>query len=435
MQISTQSSPLYSDLLGDEELALILSESTEIRAFIDVELALANAQSALGLIPQSVGADMTVALANVKTDRNALSHGISTSGVPVPALLVELRKVLPPELAQWLHWGATSQDVIDTAMMLQVAQCLTLFEVRLTQLLDTLHIQSNAHNTTIMAARTRTQFATPITLGLRLAQWAQPLIALEKELCLLRPHVLRVQFGGAGGANSVVEPYGPAIADHMANTLGLSSSPPWHTDRSGIVGLANWLLQICLSLSKMAKDLMIMSRSEIDEMRAGQAGGSSTMPQKANPIQSEMVVAMGTIAQALHGGICSAASPVEERDGASWSVEWVLLPQLLITTGCTLLHGLSLVESLTVNEECMRATVSKNSQLMAEAASFALAKHMPRAEAQTLVRSALSSTQPFHTALSQSCSIAIDWNTVLDPQAVCAPCKQVSQQIFSDRKE
>ena len=429
MQISIQSNPLYSDLLGDEELALILDASTEIRTFIDVELALARAQSALGLIPQTAGADMTAALAQVELDKVAIGQGISTSGVPLPALLVELRKALPPELARWLHWGATSQDIIDTAMMLQTAQCLNLLDNRLSQLLNTLHDQSNTHASTLMAARTRTQFATPITLGLRLAQWAQPLITLEKELPLLSPRILRVQFGGAAGANSVVAPYGPAIAEHMASALNLSNSPPWHTDRSGIVGLANWLLQICLSLSKIAKDFLIMSRSEIAELRAGQSGGSSTMPQKANPVQSEMVVAMGTIAQALHAGICSAASPVEERDGASWTVEWVLLPQLLITTGCTLLHSLSLVDSLQINSQRMRATVDENSQLMAEAASFALAEHMPLSEAQASIKHALASAKPLQQALADTCGLAIDWDTVLDPQAVCAPCRQVSESI------
>ena len=433
MKISLPSNPLYSDLLGDEELAHILNASTEIRTFIDVELALANAQSALGLIPQAAGADMTSAVAQVNLDKVALGKGISMSGVPVPALLTELRKLMPPELAHWLHWGATSQDIVDTAMMLQTAQCLNLLDGRLSQLLHTLHDQSSTHATTLMAARTRTQLATPITLGLRLAQWAQPLITLEKELHLLTPRILRVQFGGAAGANSVVAPYGPAIAEHMANALNLSDSPPWHTDRSGIVGLANWLLQICLSLSKMAKDLMIMSRSEIAELRASRPGGSSTMPQKANPIQSEMVVTMATIAQSMHAGICAAGSPVEERDGASWTVEWVLLPQLLITTGCALRHSLSLANSLTVNAQRIQSTVDENSQLMAEAASFALAEHMPRAEAQALVKNALASARPLHQALADTCSVNIDWLTVLDPQAVFAPCKQISQSIFAAR--
>lgn len=437
MQTSIQTSALYSDLLGDEELAGILASSTEIRAMIRVELALAQAQSDIGMIPDTAGAAMATALADVPLDMEVLAQGISGSGVPVPAMLAQLRKALPAELSQWLHWGATSQDIVDTASMLQMADCLNLFGTRLSQLLDTLHAQSKAHATTVMAARTRTQFATPITLGLRLAQWAQPLIRMETQLATLKADVLRVQFGGAAGANTAVAPHGPAIAAAMAGRLNLSNSPPWHTDRSGIIAVSGWLLQVCLSLSKMAKDLMIMSRSEVAELTAGHAGGSSTMPQKANPIQSEMVVALGTIAQALHGGLCAAASPVEERDGASWTVEWVLLPQLLVTTGCALRHALVLADTLSVDAVRMQSTVHDNSQLMAEAASFALAEHLPRAEAQALVKRAATRGVPLPQALTlelaERADIDLDWDKVLDPNLACDPGMQISEAIFSSR--
>ena len=177
-----------------------------------------------------------------------------------------------------------------------------------------------------------------------------------------------------------------------------------------------------------------MSRSEIAELTAGKAGGSSTMPQKANPIQSEMVVALGTIAQALHGGVCAAASPVEERDGASWTVEWVLLPQLLVTAGCALRHCLVLVDTLVVDRQRMQSTVNDHSQLMAEAASFALAEHLPRTEAQALVKQAAASALPLSQALSHElatcCQIDLNWDKILDPSLVCASCTQISESIF-----
>ena len=258
MQLSIQSSPLYSNLLGDPELADLLNASSEVRALIDVEAALASAQSAVGMIPETVGADMTAALQQVVPDMASLSQGISDSGVVVPVLLVELQKHLPQELAQWLHWGATSQDIIDTATMLQVSHCVDLLENRLSQLLNALYSQSQTHASTLMAARTRTQLATPITLGLRIAQWAQPLIGLENELPALQAKVLKLQLGGAVGANTVMTPQAAEVAAHMANALQLSCVPSWHTDRSSIISLANWLLQICLHTGKLAKDLMIM---------------------------------------------------------------------------------------------------------------------------------------------------------------------------------
>ena len=433
MQLSIQSSPLYSNLLGDPELADLLNASSEVRALIDVEAALASAQSAVGMIPETVGADMTAALQQVVPDMASLSQGISDSGVVVPVLLVELQKHLPQELAQWLHWGATSQDIIDTATMLQVSHCVDLLENRLSQLLNALYSQSQTHASTLMAARTRTQLATPITLGLRIAQWAQPLIGLENELPALQAKVLKLQLGGAVGANTVMTPQAAEVAAHMANALQLSCVPSWHTDRSSIISLANWLLQICLHTGKLAKDLMIMSRSDIAEVKAGQTGGSSTMPHKANPVKSEMVVAMNTIAQALHAGICAAASPAEERDGASWTVEWVLLPQLIVTTGCALRHSVELIESVIAEKQRLQSSIDKNPQIMSEAASFALAQHMPRSEAQVLVKQALASKRPMHLALQEQSNFPVDWASVLDPRSVCTPCQQVSASIFALR--
>lgn len=433
VQVSIQTSESYSELLGDSELKNLLSGSSEVRHMIEVELALAKAQSAIGMIPANVGADMAAALVSTRPEESAMKQGISSTGVPVPALLTELRNALPENISQWLHWGATSQDIMDTASMLQVAQCLDVLEQRLSHTVDALQKASQSYNETILAGRTRTQLATPITLGLRIAQWAQPLISLENDLAQLRPKVLRLQLGGAVGANTALFPDGPAVAAHMAQTLGLTNNAPWHTDRSAITSLANWLLQICLSLAKMAKDLMIMSRSDIAELHAGETGGSSTMPHKANPIQSEMVVAMSAVAQAQHAGLCAAASPIEERDGSCWTVEWVLLPQLLLSTGCSVRHSLSLVQTLTASEQNLQATLSNNPQLMSEAASFALAEYMPRDEAQALVNKIVCSGKPLRKALEQLRIAPIDWEAVLDPKAVFSPCEQVCQKIFSQR--
>lgn len=434
MQFSAQTSPHYAPLLGDEQLATLLAPAADVRAMIKVEIALAKAQSALGVIPAQVGDDMQAALVDVEISDAALSAGALSAGVPVPALVAELRKALPPELAQWLHWGATSQDIVDTATTLQIRQCLDVLQTRLTELLDNLQRQSSEHASTVMAGRTRTQLATPITLGLRIAQWAQPLIELENELTQLRSRVLRVQFGGAVGANTAVAPHGPAIAQHMAEQLGLADAPPWHGNRLPVQTLAAWLLQINTALGKVGKDLMIQSRSEIAELRAGSAGGSSTMPQKANPVQSEILISMNTVAQALHSGISAAASPAEERDGASWTVEWILLPQLLLSTACALRHGVALAQTLAPNHARMRDIVESNSQLMAEAASFALAAHMPRAEAQTLVKEAALSGKPLAEALASLSDLDIDWGSTLHTDQVVQPCNQVREAIFSARQ-
>lgn len=435
MQSSIQTSPQYAQLLGDPELAALLSPESELKALIAVEIALANSQAQLGLIPADTAERMQAALIGFNADSQKLSDGILSSGVPIPALLAQLRAALPDDLSQWLHWGATSQDIVDTAAVLQLRDCLQLLEIRLKQTIDALQEQSSRHAQTIMAARTRTQLATPITLGLRMAQWAQPLITLESELPALKTRLLKLQFGGASGANTAVAPQGPAISQLMAQQLNLRDAAPWHTERGSITCLSHWLTQLSTALTKMGKDLMISARSEIAELRAGTAGGSSTMPQKANPVQSEMLLTMNTVAQALSSGLLAAASPAEERDGASWTAEWILLPQLLTTVGCALRHGLSLAQTLNPDVARMAQTISDNPQLMAEAASFALAAHMPRSEAQALVKQAALSDKPFEQALADISDAQIDWRQTLDASGVVGPCKQISDAIFSQREK
>ena len=154
-----------------------------------------------------------------------------------------------------------------------------------------------------MAARTRAQMATPITFGLRLAQWAQPLIELESEIEYLRANVLRVQFGGASGANTAVGPHGPGIAEALARELGLTPAAPWHTNRRGIALLAAWLGQLSSALAKIAGDLVLLSRSEVAEVALSSGGGSSTMPQKSNPVGPETILALCDVARAAANGL------------------------------------------------------------------------------------------------------------------------------------
>lgn len=433
MQSSVQTSPHYSALLGDVELTSLLSPEAELRAMVSVEIALAKAQSHLGLIAADAGERLQHALRDAVPDADTLSQGVLGSGVPVPALVAQLRLSLPDDLAHYLHWGATSQDIVDSATMMQIHSCLHVLQTRLSQLIDALQQQAHSHTTTLMAGRTRTQLATPITLGLRIAQWSKPLIELEAELDTLKAQTLRIQFGGAVGANTAVAPHGPEIARLMAAELNLHIAQPWHCDRTPIIKLCNWMTRVCTALAKFGKDLMILSRSEITEVRAGTAGGSSTMPQKATPVQSEMLVAMNTVAQAMHTGLQAAASPLEERDGSSWTVEWIPLPQLLIATGCSLKHNITLAQTLILQDEHMAERVANNAQLMAEAASFALAEHMPRGEAQALLKQVSLSDLPLQQVLAKLTHAPVEWHDVLNPQQVIEPCAQVQHFIIASR--
>ncbi|MEL6205291.1 MAG: lyase family protein [Pseudomonadota bacterium] len=432
MPVNLQTNPLHGALFGDPDLVTVLSDAAHVAAMVRVEAALARVQGRLGIIPD--GDALSDALGAIEIAPEDLALGTASDGVPVPALVGALRAALPDALGQGLHWGATSQDIIDTAHVLQYRAALGIMGPRLAALIDRLEAHSIAHADTPMAGRTRSQIAAPTTFGLRVATWAQPLIEAEAGLAELQPRLLKVQFGGAVGANSAVAPHGPAISAGMAEELGLAEAPPWHTDRSGPLALAAWLTSLAAGLARMAGDLILMGRTEIGEARAGKSGASSTMPQKANPVSAEAVVTLARLCTTLTAGMPAAASPVEERDGVAWALEWALLPQALLAAGGALRHARDLADTLAPDPAAMAARLAATEGALAEMASFALAANMPRAETKALVREAIAAPEPLAEALARLGPDGLDWPALLDPKRACAPAAQTARSIFATRR-
>jgi 3-carboxy-cis,cis-muconate cycloisomerase len=235
---------------------------------------------------------------------------------------------------------------MDGGLLLRLRRSMTILDARLTRLIDTLLEAAEREAGTAMAGRTRGQVATPISFGLRIAQWARPLIDLSEMLDELRPRLFRVQFGGAFGANTAVAPHGPAIIQALASELDMAASPPWHTSRVPLIAAMNWHGQLAGALGKIAGDLMLMGRSEIQEARAGKGGGSSTMPQKSNPVSAEAIGTLARYASGLMAPAHFAASHLEERDGVSWPLEWLVLPQIVVAAAAALRHSQDLAGSL-----------------------------------------------------------------------------------------
>lgn len=426
-------SPMYGDLFGDRELSDLLSDANSVAHMVLFERKLALVQGRLGVIPEAAGQAIDMALTDCEIAPSALAAGVASSGVPVPALVSILRDHVQEDAAQWLHWGATSQDVIDTAQVLGWQAALDVIGPRLSSLVDGLAVKARQYADLVMAGRTRSQIATPITFGLRIAQWAAPLIEMEAQLETLRGTVLKVQFGGASGANTAVAPHGPEIAGALAKELGLAPSPPWHTNRSGPLTLGNWLLGVVASLDKMAQDLVLMLRSEISEVKVGAGGGSSTMPQKANPVGPETISVLAALMRTAHAGLAASVSQVEERDGTRWPLEWTYLPQMLIATGAALRIAEQIALDLEAKPERMAELLSTHSGVLAEQASFVLAATMPRAEAQALVKKAAMMDKPLTAALGEFAP-QIDWETALDLSSVVEPCWSIVEQILSSRE-
>ncbi|MHA7775350.1 lyase family protein [Roseibium sp. M-1] len=434
MPLSLFSSAIYSGLFADDELRRLFDDGSDVAHMIAFERALAIVEGRLGIIPAKAAQEIADSLATAHIAPSSLATGTKSAGVPVPALVAELRKQISAEAGAWLHWGTTSQDVIDTAMVLQVRTALGILSARLEKLIDTLQRQSDRHAGQLLAGRTRSQVSTPVTLGYRIAQWAHPLIDAETALPALRKGVLRVQFGGASGINSAIAPDGAAVAAALAKELGLEASPSWHVNRTPLLALSAWLQQVLSGLAKMAGDLILSGRSDIAEISSGTGGGSSTMPQKANPVQAETIFVLNRIAIAAGAGLAAAASPLEERDGACWPLEWHFLPQMVIAAGAALSHAEDLAASLSANPPALAATLTENPEIMAETASFLLARHgVSRAEAKDMVAAAARDPAPFAEALERLGPKDIDWEKELDPKQVIAPAKKMSARIFAAR--
>jgi 3-carboxy-cis,cis-muconate cycloisomerase len=412
-------------IFADAEIAACFDDASVSAAMVRVEAALAEVQGRLGVIPEEAGAAIVVALAEAAPDPQALASGVATSGVPVPALVAQLRATVGPPHADWVHYGATSQDIVDTALMLCCRAAHTALAARVTGLLDALQALSEAHRDTVMLGRTRGQLATPITFGLKAAQWAQPLIASEGAA--LR---FSAQFGGASGSRSALGAQGGAVARDLSEALALSNAPPWHTDRRIMTDCAQWLTGVTTALAKLAGDAMILARGEVAELRIAGGGGSSTMPHKSNPVAAEAVLAAHQSALTHAQGLQTVHA--EERDGVAWPLEWLLLPQVFEATGAALSHAQRLVAAIQPNAAAMAQRIADIPAVMAEAAVFTLAPELGRQAAEALVKEAIAAPEPLHAALA-SRAPQVDWGIALDPSRAAAPASEIAAEIFALR--
>lgn len=417
--ISPFDGEITAGLYGDAEVAGFFAGEAEVRAMLRVEGALAAVEAGLGIIPADAGRAIAAAAGTVAIPAASLAAGFASAGVPVSALVKEFRAQLPPDVGQWLHWGATSQDVVDTGLVLRLREVLDVIDARLAALVAALGGAAAVHRETVIAARTRFQMATPTTLGAKIAVWTSPLIRHRERLAELRPRLLRVSLAGASGTNAALRGKGEAVAAGLADALGLGHSPvPWHAARDSMVELGGWFALVTGSLGKIGADLILLGQSEIGEVTAGTGGGSSTMPHKANPVVPEALVALARVTAGNLGSLAQAMVHAEERDGTGLGVEWFTLPAMALAAASATRHGLALAETLKAHpDRIARTFAGDRGMMMAEAAVFALAETMPRPEAQALVTSAVKAAGANGTLADALAAAAPghDWPGLLDP--------------------
>lgn len=441
-------STIFGPLFSDPEVAAIFTDQAFVRALVQVEIALARAEARVGVIPTSAAASIAKASAE-KVDGAALAKGTVASGFPIIALIEELRKQVDAEAAPYVHWGATTQDIMDTACVLQMRSACRIFKTRLKEITDYLSGLADRHRHTVMAGRTHGQQALPISFGVKVAGWLAPLLRHRERLEEILPRLLVIQFGGAAGTLAALGDKGLGVARALAEELELGCpETPWHAQRDSLVEFAGWLGLVTGSLGKMAQDIILMAQTEVGEVGESAEkgrGGSSTMPQKSNPIASELIVAAARTNAALLSALYQAQIQEHERATHGWQVEWLTLPQMVQLAGGALKHGLYLVKNLKVDAAAMRANIARaNDVVLAEAAVFALAFAMPRPEAEALVKKACAKAaaenQPLievvrSLAKGEGAESAVDWQALARPENYLGESNALIDRVLERAKK
>lgn len=373
--------------MGGLPAAASTSDGAFLRALLDAEAALTRAQAGLGLAPDAA-ASAVAAVAASDIDVRSIALRARGGGNPVIPLVADLTAAVGKEYGQYVHRGATSQDILDTALMLVARRTLDLVLEDLERTARALGRLAAAHRHTVMPGRTLTQHAVPTTFGLKAAGWRSLVLDARDRLAGVR---LPAQLGGAAGTLAAFTAFGAedpkALVAAYARELGLAEPAlPWHTLRTPVADLAGGLAFTAGALGKMAADVLTLSRTEIAEVAEGSGGGSSAMPHKANPVAATMIAASARRAPGLAATLYGSMVAEDERPAGAWHAEWEPLRELLRLVGGTARNAVELTEGLRVNVDAMREHLAlTHGLIVSERLAVELAPVLGRARAKELL--------------------------------------------------
>ncbi len=408
-------SRLFDEMFGTREMRALFTDDALIGRHIEVEAALARAQAGLGLIPAAAADALSAIDSTAWLDWERLSARTRTVGYPILPLVEQLSEHLPDGLGQYVHWGATTQDIMDTADVLQIREALTLVAADLDDIAAALRQLAETHIETPMPGRTHLQHALPISFGYKAAVWLSALLRHQQRLTELRGRVEVVSFSGAAGTLASLGQQGLATQAALAAELGLGvPSITWHTVRDGFAEVTGFLALVAASIGKIGYDIMLMMQTEVGEVLepfVQGRGASSTMPQKRNPISSEMMLAAAKLVREQHSAMLDAMVQDHERATGGWHVEWQALPTAFVIASGGLRAARDVLRGLEVRPEAMsRSLEATRGLIVAEAVMMGLAPHLGRQHAHDLVytacRTALSENRAFADVLKADPEIA-----------------------------
>jgi 3-carboxy-cis,cis-muconate cycloisomerase len=395
VSISPLDSAIYGGLFTTPAMRAVFSDEARLQRMLDVEAALARAEAKLGLIPAEAAKEITAKADVARFDLEAIGQGTELVGYPIVPLVKALCQACAGDAGRYVHWGATTQDIIDTGLVLQLRDALDLIREELDRIETALAGLARRYRDTPMAGRTHLQHALPITFGFKCALWLAPLQRHRARLACLSEEVAVVQFGGAVGTLASLGIEGIRVMTALADELGLRAPPiAWHVGRDGLAEVAGFLGLLTGSLGKIATDVALLMQAEVGEVaepyQEGR-GGSSTMPQKRNPIACEFILACAKNVRQLVPVMLDAMVQDHERATGPWHAEWIALPQAFALTAGALHHARAMLEGLIVDPERMRRNLEiSRGMISAEAVMMALAPHLGREQAHHLVAAACS---------------------------------------------
>jgi len=382
-------SDIFKDMFGTAEMRAVFSDDNLLKCCVDAEVALAVAQGRLGVIPREAADAIAKRAPSVVIDRAQLKQVAENVGYPILGLVRQLSEKLG-EAGRYVHWGATTQDIVDTATVLQIRAALQIVERDMTAVSAALVRLAEKYRDTPMAGRTHLQQALPITFGYKCAIWLFMMDRHAERLRELKPRVLVAQLGGAAGTLASLGDKGIEVRGEYARELKLGNPPiTWHVARDAVVETVNFLGLVTGSLGKIGFDIMLMMMTELGEAFEpfeSHRGASSTMPQKRNPISSEILVANAKAVRQHAGLMLDAMIQDFERATGPWHVEWLAVPESFMLTAGSLAQARFMLEGLVVDESRMRKNLDLTQGLIvAEAVMMGLAPHLGRQQAHDVV--------------------------------------------------
>ena len=438
-------SPILGNLFCTTAMREIFDDRNRIAIYLEIEAALARVEARLGIIPAEA-ADAIAKHATIENlDLEALARRTEVVGSPIIPIVEQLTHRCG-DLGQYVHWGATTQDLTDTAAVIQIRDALGIVDTELAAISDSLAKLARRYRDTPMAGRSMLQHAVPITFGFKAAEVLAAIERHRARLKEMRPRVLVGQFGGAAGTLASLRMRGLEVQHALMEELQLGEPRiAWHTHRDNFAEVGSFLAMVTGTLAKFATDIKLMMQTEVAEAsepaEAGR-GGSSTMPQKRNPVACNFIVACAALVRQNAASLLESMVQDHERASGPWLVEWVALPEIFLAASGAMQHARNLTAGLHIDEQRMRENLDATGGLISsEAVMMALAPHLGRERAHELVselsRKSLVEKKPFLDLLAANAEVSQHLDRaslakLLDPSNYLGLAREMVDRVLRD---